>query len=239
MERLQASPSEMRSAQIARTMDRIWERVVQEVRAQLTDEDAVILPQVFGLKDAAVPGRIRQGIPARVLFVGTLPPSVPGIRTQALLKRRYELLVGTYLAGDEVLGACLSDGAVKSVSTRNLDAHALEADHFILASGGLFSKGLRSNPFRVYEPVFGLDVAFDPDRNAWYDPSFAAEQPYRQFGVRTDAALRPLLGGVPVRNLYAAGSVLGGTRPEFGTGAGQAVRTAFASVDAILNENGL
>ncbi len=239
MERLQASPSEMRSAQIARTMDRIWERVVQEVRAQLTDEDAVILPQVFGLKDAAVPGRIRQGIPARVLFVGTLPPSVPGIRTQALLKRRYELLVGTYLAGDEVLGACLSDGAVKSVSTRNLDAHALEADHFILASGGLFSKGLRSNPFRVYEPIFGLDVAFDPDRNAWYDPSFAAEQPYRQFGVRTDAALRPLLGGVPVRNLYAAGSVLGGTRPEFGTGAGQAVRTAFAAVDAILNENGL
>ena len=239
IERLQASPSEVRSVQIARTMDRIWEKVVQEVRAALQDEDTVILPQVFGLKDTAVPGRIRQGVPARVVFAGTLPPSVPGIRTQALLKRRFELLGGTYLAGDEAVRAVVEDGVVRSIATRNLDSHLLEASHFILATGGFFSKGLKSNPFRVYEPVFGLDVEYAEDRNAWYDPAFAGDQPYMQVGLKTDAQLHPLLGGEPVKNLYAAGSVLGGTRPEFGSGAGLAVRSAFAAVDNILNEPAL
>ena len=234
IERLQVSPSEVRSVQIARTMDRIWERVVQEVRAALHDEDAVVLPQVFGLKDTSVPGRIRQGVPARVVFAGTLPPSVPGIRTQALLKRRFELLGGTYLAGDEAVRAVVEGGVVQSISTRNLDSHALQAAHFILATGGFFSKGLRSNPFRVYEPVFGLDVDYPADRNGWYDPAFAADQPYMRFGLKTDAGLHPLLGGESVKNLYAIGSVLGGTRPEFGSGAGLAVRSAFTAVDEIL-----
>lgn len=239
IERLQVSPSELRSVQIARAMDRIWEKVVQEVRAALSDEDTVVLPQVFGLKDTAVPGRIREGVPARVVFAGTLPPSVPGIRTQALLKRRFELLGGTYLSGDEAVRATVEDGVVRNIATRNLDSHLLEASHFILATGGFFSKGLKSNPFRVYEPVFGLDVEYAEDRNAWYDPAFAADQPYIRYGVRTDADLHPLMDGRPLKNLYAAGSVLGGTRPEFGSGAGLAVRSAFAAVDGILNDPAL
>ena len=62
LEHLQKSPSEMRSVQIARTMDRIWETVVSEIRVLLRDEDTVILPQVFGLRDTSVLSRIRQGI---------------------------------------------------------------------------------------------------------------------------------------------------------------------------------
>ncbi|MBR5076423.1 MAG: FAD-binding protein, partial [Bacteroidales bacterium] len=135
--------------------------------------------------------------------------------------------------------AVVEDGVVRSIATRNLDSHLLEASHFILATGGFFSKGLKSNPFRVYEPVFGLDVEYAEDRNAWYDPAFAGDQPYMQFGLKTDAQLHPLLGGEPVKNLYAAGSVLGGTRLEFGSGAGLAVRSAFAAVDNILNEPAL
>ena len=92
---------EMRSVQIARSMDRIWEKVVQEIRLMLRDEDTVVLPQVFGLSDTTVPGRIRQSLPARVVFAGTMPPSVPGIRTQIQLRRRYQLLGGTFLMGDE------------------------------------------------------------------------------------------------------------------------------------------
>ena len=224
----------MRSVQLARVLDRNWESVVRQVRLLLRDEDAVILPQVFGLQDPAVPERIRQEIPARVVFVGTMPPSVPGIRTQLLLKRRYEVLGGTYLGGDEALEARVEDGVVRSVRTHNLDAHALEASHFILATGGFFSKGLRSNPFRVWEPVFGVDVECAEDRNAWYNDEFYGDQPYMQYGVRTDAALHALSDGRPLENLYAVGSVLGGTRPEFGSGAGLAVRSAFAAVDQIL-----
>ena len=234
MDKLEESPSEMRSVQIARTMDRIWEKVVQEVRVLLKDEDAVVLPQVFGLQDTSVPSRIRQGIPARVVFAGTLPPSVPGIRTQMLLKRRYEVLGGTYLMGDEALNAHVHEGVVHSIVTKNLDSHYLEADHFILASGGFFSKGLRSNPFSITEPVFGLDVEYNEDRNAWYNKAFSADQPYMQYGVKTDETLHGIADGKPFKNLYAIGSILGGTRPELGSGAGLAINSAFAAVDEIL-----
>ena len=236
LEQLGLSPSEMRSVQIARKMDRIWEKVVQEVRVLLKDEDTVILPQVFGLLDPSVPGRIRQGIPAQVVFAGTMPPSVPGIRTQMLLKRRYEVLGGTFLGGDEALEAHVHDGVVHSIVTRNLDSHYLEATHFILATGGYFSKGLRTNPFEVSEPVFGLDVECAPDRNDWYNPSFAGDQPYMQYGVKTDASLHAIKDGAPLKNLYAIGSVLGATRTEFGSAAGQAIKTAFAVADVILSD---
>ena len=227
-------PGEMRSVQIARTMDRIWEKVVQEIRLLLKDDDAVVLPQVFGLQDHSVPGRIRQALPAQVVFAGTMPPSVPGIRTQALLQKRYQLLGGTYLMGDEAIRAHLHEGIVHSIATKNLDSHYLEASHFILATGGLFSKGLVSNPFQIYEPVLGLEVEFAQDRNSWYSPVFAQDQPYMQYGVKTNEQLHPFLNGEPVKNLYAIGSLLGGTRPELGTGAGLAINSAFTAVDEIL-----
>ena len=234
MEKLEQSPSEMRSVQIARTMDRVWEKVVQEVRVLLKDEDVVVLPQVFGLQDTSVPGRIRQGIPARVVFAGTLPPSVPGLRTQILLKQRYQLLGGTFLMGDEVVRAHVHDGVVHSVATKNLDSHYVEGDHFILATGGYFSKGLVSNPFQVFEPIFGLDVDYRENRNEWYNPAFKEDQPYMGFGVKADENLRAIKDGTALQNLYVAGSVLGGNRPEFGTAAGKAIRTALKAADEIL-----
>lgn len=231
------SPNQMRAVQIARKMDQVWEKVVQEVRVLLKDEDTVVLPQVFGLEDASIPERIRQGIPARVVFAGTLPPSVPGIRTQMLLKKRYEVLGGTYLMGDRVTGAHVYEDVVQNVVTKHLDRHYLEAGHFILASGGFFSKGLISNPFKIYEPLFELDMDYDTDRNAWYDPTFANHQPYLHFGVKTDANLRPCRKGVPVKNLYVIGSILGETHPELGSGAGLAIRSALQVTQQITNES--
>ena len=236
LETLQQSPSEMRSVQIARVMDRIWEKVVQEVRVLLKDEDAVVLPQVFGLQDTSVPGRIRQGIPAHVVFAGTLPPSVPGIRTLILLKQRYQLLGGTYLMGDEVIRAHTHEGVVHSVATRNLDNHYIEAANFILSTGGYFSKGLISNPFQVLEPVFGLDVEYKEDRNQWYNPTFKEDQPYMHFGVKADENLHALKDGKPLENLFVAGSILGGNRPEFGFAAGLCIKTALFAADQILKK---
>lgn len=235
MEPLLQSPSEMRSVQIARIMDRIWEKVVQEIRVLLKDDDTVILPQVFGLKDVSVPGRIRQGIPAKVVFAGTLPPSVPGVRTQMQLRRRYEVLGGTYLMGDEALTAHVHEGVVHSIVTRNLDSHYLEADNFVLSTGSFFSKGLRSNPSRIWEPVFGIDVEFAENRNDWYQTAFAAPQPYMSYGVKTDASLHAIKDGSPLKNLYVAGSILGETRPELGSAAGLAINSALAVADEILS----
>jgi glycerol-3-phosphate dehydrogenase subunit B len=238
MEHLRTSPSEMRSVNIARLMDNLWEKVVTAIRDLQGDEDLILLPQVFGLKDASVLDKIRTALPARVAFIGTMPPSVPGIRTQMLLKRRFETLGGTFLMGDEVTSAALHEGVVSSITTRNLDTARLFADNFILASGGFFSKGLVATPTQVYEPLFGLDLDYPAERKDWYNPDFFADQPYMDFGVKTDAALHGLKDGDPVRNLYCIGSVLGNTRKaDYGTAAGLAIRTAFAAVDTIKGGN--
>ena len=233
LEPLQRSAGGMRSVQMARILDPIWEKVVQEVRVLIKDEDTVVLPQVFGLRDPSVPGLIREDIPARVVFAGTLPPSVPGVRTQHLLGLRYERLGGTYLRGDNALKAQMRDGRVSGIATKNLERNYLRARNYILASGSFFSKGLRSDPLGIYEPVFGLDVDFPEDRNQWYDARFAAEQPYMRFGVRTDAQLHALRNGTPVPNLYAVGSVLGVSHPDLGYGAGLAIRSALSVVESI------
>ena len=238
MEHLRTSPSEMRSVNIARVLDEYWEKAVSDIRILLGDEDLIILPQVFGLKDASVLDKIRTALPARVAFVGTMPPSVPGIRTQMLLKRRFEVLGGTFLMGDEVTSAALHEGVVSSITTRNLDTARLFADHFILASGGYFSKGLVATPSQVYEPLFGLDIGYPTERKDWYDADFFAQQPFMDFGVKTDASLHAVKDGEPVKNLFCIGSVLGGTRKEdFGTAAGLAIRTAFAVVDTMKGGN--
>jgi len=235
LEHLRMSPSEMRSVQIARIMDRIWKKAVREIRLMQKDEDAIVLPQVFGLQDISVPDRIREVLPAKVVFAGTLPPSVPGLRTQMQLKRCYENLGGTFFMGDEVVAAHCYEGSVHSVETRNLGSHYLEADDFILGTGGFFSKGLASTQQLVYEPVFNLDVAYSENRNDWYDPDFNKDQPYMGFGVKTDEALHPMRDGVPFKNLYATGSILGNTRPEFGSASGGAILSAFHAVDRILS----
>ena len=238
MEHLRTSPSEMRSVNIARVLDEYWEKAVSDIRILLGDEDLIILPQVFGLKDASVLDKIRTALPARVAFVGTMPPSVPGIRTQMLLKRRFEVLGGTFLMGDEVTSAALHEGVVSSITTRNLDTARLFADHFILASGGYFSKGLVATPTQVFEPLFGLDIDYPVERKDWYDADFFAAQPFMDFGVKTDASLHAVKDGEPVKNLFCIGSVLGGTRKEdYGTAAGLAIRTAFAVVDTIKGGN--
>ena len=238
MEHLRLSPSEMRSVNIARVMDEYWEKAVADIRVMLKDEDLILLPQVFGLKDASVLDKIRTALPARVAFIGTMPPSVPGIRTQMLLKRRFEVLGGTFLLGDAVTSAALHEGVVSSITTRNLDTARLFADHFILASGGFFSKGLVTTPTQVSEPLFGLDIDYPQERKDWYDADFFASQPFMDFGVRTDEALHGLKDGEPVRNLFCIGSVLGNTRKkDFGTAAGLAIRTAFAAVDTIKGGN--
>ena len=232
MERLRQNPSEMRSVNIARVMDNAWVKVAGEVKSLLKDEDWVILPQVFGLRDATVPSQIRETVPARVLFVGTMPPSVPGMRTQMQLKRAYEALGGTFLMGDEVLSAETEGARVRSVETRNIGR--IGAKDFILATGSYFSKGIASDMNHVYEPLFGADVIQDEGRGSWYDPNFFNPQSFLSYGVATTPGFKVLKEGVPFENLYAAGSVLGGCRSlALGCGAGVALVTALSVAETI------
>lgn len=233
---LRKNPSEMRSSNIAKMMSRkeARERFIAEVNKIAQENDTVILPAVFGLKEAEEMEDVRKSVNGKVAFVGTLPPSVPGVRTQMKLKNAFEEAGGVFLMGDQVNGIDVKEGKVISVSTSNLEDIKLEADTFVLASGSYFGHGLVAGRDNVSETVFGLDVDCVQDRNNWYNPDFFKSQAYISFGVVTDDDLKGIKNGEVIDNLYVAGSVLGGFNPLYeGSGAGIAIMTAMYISDKI------
>ena len=160
---LRKNPSEMRSSNISKVMENesVRAKFVAAVNAVVHDEDLVVLPAVFGLKSYASVEDVRRKISAKTIFLGTLPPSVAGIRSQRQLKESFIAAGGTFLMGDEVVSAQLEDGAVKYVKTENLGDEEMVAENFILASGSYFGHGLLSGVNGVTEPVFGLYVVLD------------------------------------------------------------------------------
>lgn len=237
VERLRVNPSEMRSVNIARVMDREenWKQFVHQVRGMMNGEDIVVLPEVFGLTNPAVIGWISEMIPAKVMFVGTMPPSVPGLRAQKLLKKSFEEAGGVFLPGDVALSPKFDGNRVRSIRTVNLGANEIEADSFVLASGSFFGKGIEAVPGSVTEPVFGLDVDYPADRTSWYAPEMSDRQAYLGFGVKTDGCFRAFKDGNVVDNLYVIGAELGGCNPlAEGSGACVAILSAFKVADEII-----
>lgn len=238
---LRRNPSEMRASNIARIMDNAAARTtfVNAVEAELAEGkfDAVVLPAVFGLKNHETVQAVREELGIKTLFIGTLPPSVPGIRSQMQMKRAFEAKGGTFLMGDEAVASEIKDGKVTAIKTSNLGDIELTADNYVLASGSYFGHGIIAEIDKVTEPVFGADVIFDNDRGNWYDKNFFGKQNFIGFGVAADDRFNVIKKGESIRNLYAAGSVLGGFNPlHEGCGAGVAIMTAFYISDSILGK---
>ena len=140
---------------------------------------------------------------------------------------------GTVLAGDSVTGGDIEDGRVLRVNTQKLGSEPLEADSFILSTGKYFSRGILADMDRVYEPVFGLDVDYDPDRSTWFSPFFAARQKFLDFGVSCSGACA-LKDGRRIVNLFPAGEVLAGVSGSRGDASEIIRRSALEAAEAVL-----
>ena len=233
---LRTSPTEMRSANIAKVFEGndAVRRFAAIVERNAADAHAVMLPAVFGLTDSHAVEVLKQAVKLPICFIPVLPPSVPGIRTQITMRRRFEALGGTYFLGDTVTSARMENGKVAAISTRNLADDELRASHFVLATGSFFGHGLEARPDKVVETIFDADVVADGDRDQWYNHEIFAEQPYMSFGVATDATFHPTKGGKAISNLYAAGSVLSNHTPiKEASGAGVALISALHVADLI------
>ncbi|MBR4788209.1 MAG: FAD-binding protein [Bacteroidales bacterium] len=110
------------------------------------------------------------------------------------------------MRGDKVLGGRWEGSHLKEVFTAN--GITLQAEEFILATGRFFSGGLAASMDRIYEPVFGADVAAPKDRSLWYDPDIRKPQPFESFGVKTTADGHILIDGRAADNVKAVGKIL-------------------------------
>lgn len=237
LEKLRQNPTEMRSTNISKTLvgDRI-NTLAARINEYAKDVDAVLMPAVVGLTSCADVVRLKEMVNRPLYFIATLPPSVPGIRLQMMLKRHFQKVGGTYMLGDSVTGGEFENGKLNYITTQNHADVKFEADNFIIATGSFFSKGLVSDINGVREPIFGLDVISADQRSDWYKKNLFEAQPYMNFGVATDNTFHATLNGVAVKNLYAAGSVIGGCNSmKEGSGAGVAVLSALHVASLILN----
>lgn len=238
LEELRKSSSEMRAPTVARLLD---DDAIRQIAGRLNviarDVDALIMPAVVGLCDDHQLTLLRRLIVKPVYFITTMPASVPGIRIQMLLDACFKKLGGTLFPGDTIIKADIDGDRICAVYSLNHGGEPLVADNYVLASGSFFGNGLVALPDSIVEPVMGLDIDAPTRRAEWYKTDLYESQPFMSYGVKTDEFFRPSLRGVTLRNLYAAGSILGGCNPiKDGCGAGVAILTAMAVAELILEQ---
>lgn len=232
---LRRSPSEMRASSLAKHLvsSHALRRVADEVNRQAGDADMVLLPSVLGDEDAF--DTLQSMVQKPLRLVATLPPAVAGVRMQALLRHYFQMLGGTYLMGDTAVSGAFDGNRLTSVTTAKLGDMPLKADQFVLATGSFVSRGLVADYERVYEPVLGLDVDADGDREQWTRFGILEPQAYWRYGVKTDTDLCCQLRGKTINNLRAIGSVLSGhDAVKMGDGTGVSLLTALAAAQSIL-----
>lgn len=230
LEELRRSSSEMRAPTVARLLD---SDAIRQIAGRLNvlarDVDALIMPAVVGMRDDRSLTLLRRLVTKPIYFITTMPASVPGIRTQALLEAHFKKLGGVLFPGDTVTQADMDNRRIKAIYTINHGDEPFRADSYILATGSFYSRGLMAMPDRIVETTFGLDVDAPADRSEWYSPDLYDPQPFMTFGVATDKYFRPSIDGATIENLFAAGAIIGGCNPlKEGCGAGVAMLTALA-----------
>lgn len=188
------------------------ERLIKQILPQLGQEERIGFPAILGLENhRQVLAQIEERVGKKVFEIPTLPPSVPGIRLHQHLfkimnKKGIDCRMGYPVIGAEVKGNRIIDIQV-AVPGKNI---RFCGEKYILATGGLGSDGLLSEPGRVKEPIFNLPIHQDHDVERWSRINLIKEQPYAHFGVRVDQKMRPVdsEGRICYHNLYAAGSIL-------------------------------
>ena len=234
---LRRSPSEMRATSLAKHLmsNSALQRVAEQINALATEADLVLLPSVLGQNDDNDFRTLQSMVNKPLRLVATLPPAVAGMRMQAQLRHYFRMLGGTYLMGDTAVSGTFDQDRPTAVTTAKLGDMPLKADHFVLATGSFVSRGLMADYERVYEPVLGVDVDADADRECWTRFGVLNAQAYTQYGVATDNSLRCLIEGKPITNLRAIGSVLSGHDAiKMGDGTGVSMLTALAAAHDII-----
>ncbi|MFQ2549546.1 glycerol-3-phosphate dehydrogenase subunit GlpB [Aeromonas caviae] len=244
------NPHEFRSADIARLFDKQGPGQ-QDLLADLAREISRMVQGcgVPGCRHIVLPACLSLGLlgprlselerrtGCTIKEVATMPPSLIGMRMQEALKRRFMALGGTFLTSERVLGARYDGDKVIGVHSQHGEDQLFEANHFVLASGSFFSRGLESRLGGIREPIFDADVLSLAERDAWAGRRLFDHHPFMGFGVKTDERLRVLRGGRPLTNLYGAGSVLAHYDPiKEGSGSGVAVATGWQAAGHILAE---
>jgi len=188
--------------------------LADRVRTHLDGERRVGLPAVLGETDPeGVRGALEEALGVAVFEIPTGPPSVPGVRLEALFSAALSAAGVRVETGNPVVdfeGA--GDRIDRAFVDRSGSAVPYRADQYVLATGGLVGGGIDSDREGVVEPVFDCHVPHPTDRYDWFEDDAFGDHAFARFGVVVDETMRPLdrRGHPEWANLRAAGAVVGG-----------------------------
>lgn len=240
LEHARQSPTEMRATNIASYLanDNNVKEVAEKLKATVpTGIELLLLPAVLGVANDHAAKLLQDCLPIDTRFVATMPPSVPGVRVQTLLRQYFQRLGGTLIPNNIVVKGELEGKRVKKVYTDKLGETALEADNFVFASGSFLGGGMTSDYEGVREPILNLDVDYDEDRTKWTSYNLYDKQPYQSYGVKTDDNLLATKDCQTLNNVYAIGSILSGNDPRMATSTGIDLLTALAVASTLTSSD--
>jgi len=177
----------------------------------------VAIPACLGLeRTAEIKRRLEERFGGTLVETPGQPPSVPGLRLFAALRRLLHDHGVRLVRGARAIRPVEDDGRLTGVHVRTgLAIHREPAEAVILATGHLVGGGLLGGRDGLTEPIFGLPVA-GPTAPPYFSEEFlpTAGHPVFQTGLRVDDRLRPLVEGKPrFAALFAAGDILAGFDP--------------------------
>ena len=178
---------------------------------------AILLPPILGIARTA---HIRQGLDTLLgcplVEMLSPPPGVGGLRIRqalvaALAKERVFIEENTHIVAAKVENNRCT-GLVSQGADRQ---RVLQAQSFIIATGGFLGGGLHAAPGQAREAIFGLDLGAPDAVTEWSSPDIFSSQPYARLGVRVDTSLRAIAANhSPLwENVFFAGRSLAGYDP--------------------------
>jgi len=227
----------LRSSNIAKALSSTdaLRRFADALNHAAADADIVLLPAIVDIDDTGVMRRLKRMVDVPIKLIATLPPSLAGARMHQQLRHYFSMLGGAYVT-TTATAAAFAANRVTHVFTGGAHPQTFEAAEFILATGAFASGGLHADFNQLSEPVFGVDLDAQPDREQWSRLGFFSDQPYMHYGVATDRNYCCLRAGSPIDNLHAIGSILSGSNRVLNADAsGIAMFTALDVTHQIVN----
>ncbi|BBD08200.1 glycerol-3-phosphate dehydrogenase subunit GlpB [Desulfovibrio ferrophilus] len=233
---------ELYTEQLARTLETpdARQRLAEAIAPLLSDARAVGMPAVMGMHrpiKVAQDLAMRLGVP--VFEVPTMPPGVPGIRLKEAFEDKLPEIGVDLFCQQQISGTIpASDSPFTLRITGQPVEREVRANHVLLASGRFLGGGLAGSLDGIAETVFDLDVVQPETRSNWYQVDYFDPRGHaiHTTGLQTDDKFRPLdENNAPVHpRLFAAGSILAHQDwIRMKCGAGVAIATAYAAVEAI------
>ena len=187
-----------------------------EIAAALTPHlsgvSRVGFPAVLGMGNAsAVVADLCSRLGVQVFEIPTLPPSVPGLRLQTILRRAIIDAGGRVVDNAEVASLERREDMLEVTSLAAARRQLHRARRVVLATGGLLGGGIvgESDGF-LREVVAGLTVAGPASRAQWLSRDLSDDHAVYRAGIEAGLGLIP--AGGP-KGLLVAGGLLAGVDP--------------------------